>query len=59
MAELLWLFGEMSPLLRPLVFTVRNWARSQGILKSELVLRWWQFLLDLYQSESGAYWQTR
>lgn len=32
--ELLYLFGEMDPRVRPLVFTVRCWARAHGITSS-------------------------
>lgn len=32
--ELLYLYGELDPRVRHLVFTVRCWARAQGITSS-------------------------
>lgn len=34
MSELLYIFGEIDPRLRPLVFTVRTWARKRRITYS-------------------------
>ena len=34
MSELLYLFGELDPRVRPLVCAVQNWARRQGLMET-------------------------
>jgi poly(A) RNA polymerase len=33
MSELLYLYGELDRRVRPLVFTVRRWAKEQGLIQ--------------------------
>ncbi len=33
MSELLYLYGELDPRVRPLVFAVRRWAREHGLIE--------------------------
>ena len=33
MSELLYLFGELDYRVRPLVFTIRRWAKDQGLIQ--------------------------
>lgn len=33
MSELLYLYGELDRRVRPLVFTVRRWAKDQGLIQ--------------------------
>jgi len=33
MSELLYLYGEMDHRVRPLVFTIRRWAKDQGLIQ--------------------------
>ena len=33
MSELLYMYGELDPRVRPLVFTVRQWAKNSGLIE--------------------------
>ncbi len=33
MSELLYLYGELDPRVRPVVFVVRKWAREHGLIE--------------------------
>lgn len=32
MSEILYMFGELDKRVRPLIFTLRRWARDQGLI---------------------------
>ena len=40
MSELLYIYGELDPRVRPLVYTLKSWAKSKGIIREERPTRY-------------------